>query len=428
MNAAIKRLLRKEIASLAAVVVGLSVASAQPQRDTDLLQQARQSRELASQKAESDVRNAINKARKLSNSEALALLRDTLASVEANSDLDESRKSSMTQSLRSQIRFTESLSNARGDRGDGLSAEERKDRAAARQSERDKQEQERLKVRDAVRKIDDLVGQGRTQEAERQAKDLAAQFPDNPAARIMGQRSFINSRIREARQLIADQERNISAALAPDKGPPSENLTMDPKVTERNRKSKYRGLGEPLSEKEKKILTALSKTIHPDWQNMKFDSVIDELQKLIGVPLAIDRKSLEDAQIGTDSLVNFSMPQAVSTRTVLRKVLADKGLGYVIKDETIYITTLNHARDMMTTRSYPIGDLVTPVGSVPGAPVQSEDALVKFIIDSIKRSVDPMSWEGEAGRATITYNPITKSLSIRQSAEVHLSLRDSMSR
>jgi hypothetical protein len=426
MNAAIKRLLRKEIASLAIASFGLTFASAQPQRDSDLIAQARQARELATQEAEASVRKALNKSKTLGDAEGLALLRQTLAAIDGNSGLDESRKTAMVQALRSAIQSTEYAMKSRGERTDGAASAEKRDRDAVRRADVEKQEQERLKVKEEIRKIDSLIGQGRTQEAERKAKELATQFPENPAARIMGQRSFINSRIRDARELLAQQEKNTALALQPDKGPPKDDIEVDKKRWKEIAKSPFRGVGPPLSEKEKTILTALSKTIHPEWQNVKFDNAIDELQKLIGVPLAIDRKALEDASIGTDSMVNFSLPQAVTTRTVLRKILADKGLGYVIRDETIFITTLNNARDMMTTRSYPIGDLVTPIGTqLPGMASQQEDTIVKYIIDTIKRSVDPMSWQGEGGKATISYDPINKALIIRQSAEVHLSMRNS---
>ena len=51
-------------------------------------------------------------------------------------------------------------------------------------------------------------------------------------------------------------------------------------------------------------------------------------------------------------------PKTIAMRTALRKVLADQGLSYVIKDEVIYVTTAAKAREMMSTRVYYVGDLV----------------------------------------------------------------------
>src|SRR5262249_45655787 len=105
------------------------------------------------------------------------------------------------------------------------------------------------------------------------------------------------------------------------------------------------------------------------------------------------------------------------------------GLGYVIKDEMIQVTTLAKVKDMMTLRAYPIGDLIAADRLYQPAAWanQQESDTVKYIIDMIKRSVDPMSWDNEAGgTATITFDPITKWLIIRQSAEGHMLLRNSM--
>ena len=103
-----------------------------------------------------------------------------------------------------------------------------------------------------------------------------------------------------------------------------------------------------------------------------------------------------------------------------------------MRDETIYVTTTQKAKDMMTTRVYYLGDLVTGNALLaPPAILQQQEALVvEKIIGMIKRSVDPMSWdsEGGGGKASIHYDPITKALIVRQSAEIHMILRGSLSR
>ncbi len=432
MSTALKRLMRKEILSIGTVLISLAVASAQSGQDGDLLRQAREQRELATQKAESDLRTAFNKLNGLTAAEKLALLRQTLSNIEANNDLDPSRKDGMIQTLKRTIRNTETDARSRGEGTDPIPASQKRDRDATRRAEAERAKEENQKVDAAIREIDRLNDQGQTQLAERQARELAVQYPNNRAAQTMNQRQDMRSRLRQARELLDQQNKNLKLALD-DKTPtlPDGNFGFNREQHERNLKSKYRGFGPALSKKEQAILDALAKTVHPDWQNVKFDSVIESLQKMIGVTIAVDRKALEDANIGTDSLVTFSLPQAVTTRTVLRKILADKGLGYVVRDEMIYVTTLNAARDMMTTRTYPIGDLVTPVAPIGMSPdliAEQEKMVVKYIIDSIKRSVDPMSWEGEGGKATISYEPITKSLVIRQSAEIHMIMRGSSPR
>ena len=66
---------------------------------------------------------------------------------------------------------------------------------------------------------------------------------------------------------------------------------------------------------------------------------------------------MDDLNVNTESTVSVHLNK-VSTRTALKKVLADLGLTYVIKDETIFVTTPIKAKDMMTVRTYYIGDLI----------------------------------------------------------------------
>ena len=50
------------------------------------------------------------------------------------------------------------------------------------------------------------------------------------------------------------------------------------------------------------------------------------------------------------------------------------------------------------------------------------------IVEMIKNSVDPMSWQGQGGQGSIGFNIPTMSLIIRQSAEVHAVLRGGLLR
>ena len=51
----------------------------------------------------------------------------------------------------------------------------------------------------------------------------------------------------------------------------------------------------------------------------------------------------------------------VSLRSVLRLMLEPLGLTYLIEDEDMTITTQVKADEKMSTRVYPVGDLVIPV-------------------------------------------------------------------
>lgn len=426
MNAVI----RSGLALVFAANLGLIAVAQDSKNDKQLLEEAKRQQEIATQKAEAELRETLNKVRSADSAEALALLKQALANIEANTSIRENARSAMAQMLRDRIRIAELAPKTGGSKPAIPATTIKEDRNKTKLVDLQKQEEERKQVQAAVKAIDRLVGQQRTQEAEKQAAELVSQFPNNTAARVMGKKSFINARIREANDLLKEQESRISMAMndiTKSSLPPKGNVEFD---KEHWRKITRLRKDDQLSKKEKEILQALSKTVQPDWKNSQFQDVVTYLSTLTGQTILIDKKALEDASIGTDSAVNFVAPREVSVRTALRKILGDLGLAYVVRDETIYVTTSQKARDMMTTRVYPLGDLVTPNGLLvpPDIAALQESRAVETIIGMIKKSVDPLSWDSEGGKASIHYNAVTKALIVRQSAEVHLLLRNSLAR
>ena len=72
-------------------------------------------------------------------------------------------------------------------------------------------------------------------------------------------------------------------------------------------------------------------------------------------------------QRGQLSAVTLASELGVSTRTVLRQVLAANGLTFVVKDQVIQVVDVEKARNMLTTRVYYLGDVVQGVGPFAGA-------------------------------------------------------------
>ena len=88
-----------------------------------------------------------------------------------------------------------------------------------------------------------------------------------------------------------------------------------------------------------------------------FGGMIDYFQKKMGQTIILDKPSLDDLNINSEATKVSLHLDKVSTRTALKKMLADLGLTYIVKDEAIFVTTPVKARDSMTTRTYYIGDL-----------------------------------------------------------------------
>src|SRR5262249_18507794 len=116
----------------------------------------------------------------------------------------------------------------------------------------------------------------------------------------------------------------------------------------------------PLTKKEEAIMEALRTPIPVDFKKARFEDVMDHLEKQSGVHFLFDKGTLEQAGVSYDSTISMSA-RGVSLRTVLKKVLGELNLAYVLKDETIQVVTREEAKRMLVARTYSIADLVTAV-------------------------------------------------------------------
>jgi hypothetical protein len=183
-----------------------------------------------------------------------------------------------------------------------------------------------------------------------------------------------------------------------------------------------RKVGPQMTKKEKEIMKILNSVLTVEWEDAKLREVLDHLEKKTGQKLMIDKKTMDEVEISYDTPVTFSASKA-TVRTILRKVLGDVGLTYIVKDELIQIVTPQRARETMTVRSYPVMDLlaknlIAPINTPLGQFQMNQNALM--LIDLIVNSIEPQSWKVNGGEATITFDPLTNRLVIRQTAEFHL--------
>src|SRR5262249_41279591 len=186
----------------------------------------------------------------------------------------------------------------------------------------------------------------------------------------------------------------------------------------------------PLTDKERAILEALNKPITLELRDVKFYEIIDHLQDLLGQPIVVDEEALKGANVTEDSMASARAKRPTAARSVLRQVLSPLELTYVVKDQAIFVTTKEKAKQLMTVRTYYLGDVLGTFSTyLPPALNQMQMAQnVGYIVDLIKRTIDPDSWadNGRDGQGTIAFDPITMSLVVRQSAEVHFMIGGSL--
>jgi len=185
-----------------------------------------------------------------------------------------------------------------------------------------------------------------------------------------------------------------------------------------------------LTVTERAILKALDARISVDVTDQRFGGMIDYFQKKMGQTIILDKPALDDLGINKESTTVSLHLEKVSTRTALKKMLADLGLTYIVKDEAIFVTTPTKAKDYMTVRTYYVGDLAPQYDLRYGPFLGQLQAAqtISQLVNMIQNNVDKESWEanGKEGGGSIVFNPATMSLIVKQSAEVHYKVMEGL--
>jgi predicted RNA-binding protein Jag len=178
-----------------------------------------------------------------------------------------------------------------------------------------------------------------------------------------------------------------------------------------------------VTEKEKKILKALDTPIDIDLKDSTLQAVLGYLNDKTGLNLDVPKLILEERSITYQTPVSVSLKN-VRVKTVLKKVLSDVGLTYTIAKESVVITTEERAKEMLSTRTYYIGDLIGHTGQRLGGlnNLTATMLAVNDIIGVLIGTVEPQSWWVNGGPGTIAFDPKSMSLVVKQTAEVHYRL------
>ncbi len=369
------------------VLAWCAAGPAMAQTTSDVLEATRQRREVEAQRIEQRVREGREyayRAIRTNPGAAVQRIRSLLELLEADESLTPARRDLLTRTLKRDVSYLQAI--AVQDRGPASGS-----RAAA--------------------------SDPRRAEEARRGGD-----PSSPVDAARARISSMNSRVADAHEdRSRSAERFTGTATQVDQSAqlPRSDYDLPKDWVE---KSKRRSTAPKLTEGEKALLSALKRPMAIEFNNENFSSVIEYFQKAAGLSIIVDKQALEEANVTYDTPVTLRLPK-VATRTALRRLLADLGLTYVIKEESIQVTTPARAKDMMVTRVYPIGDLI---GTADFAlPAFLNDLAAGQAINAIVQSVqniDPQSWQSHGGAGTVVFDPITLSLVVKNSAEVHYML------
>ena len=402
-----------------------------PPPSGDLLEYARRMNEVAVLQLEMDAKLSLKDAERLAVAEpakAVEKLKQLLAVVEADQKLPQERRETLLRVVKDRIRVSETATD-----NAAVAAAEAKARAlaeAAQKAEDEKRTVEAAKVKEGLTTIAQLRKEGKVADATKQSRELLTNYPQNLAVQVLNGVSTTADQIAAANDVRKEKEAGVAAMMRE-----VEKAAVLPKgdiefPKDWKEKTALRTKGQRLSEEEIKVLQALNSTMKPEFKSSRLQDVIDTLSTFTGRAILIEKAALDEANLSYDTPITFAPRSSISMRNVLRSVLGQVGLTYVVRDNIIQVTSQPRARDMMITKTYYVGDIVTISGVFGGAPQwglaldQAQLAQnVAGVVEMIQQSIDPQSWQGRGGFGTIGFNIPTMSLIIRQSAEVHALIR-----
>ncbi len=163
------------------------------------------------------------------------------------------------------------------------------------------------------------------------------------------------------------------------------------------------------------------------YKRVDLREVIDFLHDRTGGTFVVDPTALKRLKLDESTPVMFEAKR-VTLRIAFQKILGNLDLSYVVKGDVIQVVSPQVAQSRLTTQSYYIGDLIPP--PPPAGNQAAQAARLKWVargvIHKIVDTIEPDSWQASGnGPGTLWYNPATRSIVVRNSSEVQLSLRSS---
>ncbi|MGC3970194.1 MAG: hypothetical protein QM775_23555 [Pirellulales bacterium] len=170
------------------------------------------------------------------------------------------------------------------------------------------------------------------------------------------------------------------------------------------------------SELELRIEAALSEPAEIDYSDAELGVVTDDLTKRYRIPFVLDRPALTADGKGSESKITWRLKGA-SLRNVLRHVLEEQGLTFIIKNDALMITTKTAAETHTPIRFYQVHDLAFyPTAKSPAKPDLDP------LLDLITLTIDPETWResgGTQGELKPFIGPGVVGIVATQTHEVH---------
>ena len=129
--------------------------------------------------------------------------------------------------------------------------------------------------------------------------------------------------------------------------------------------------------------------------------VVQELSRQFQVQIVVSQKKLEEASVSPDTPITKKL-HSLPLESILRRVLADLELGFVVRDNVLLISTPEDIESQLDTRVYPVLDLVTQLGRGSQGASSNPERDYASLIDTITCTIAPDTWDALGGPGSIT--------------------------
>src|SRR5262249_13105839 len=318
------------------LLTGLFAGGAVAQQDR-LLKQQEQLQAVAMQKVETSIKEAVAEAQKLtaagSKARASERLRQALRLLD-----DPILPAKSVEAWRTQL--NDAIKAAEAGRAPTVTdpTNAHKDAEGARVKAMIEEDKE---IRRGVDTVGSLMKGGDVAQARKEVEALTKKFPTNPTVLVLPNLLQKSMTLEDVREVHQKQIENIRLALLDLQK--SATLAKIDYELPADWKEKTERRKPQLNPKLKAVLAALRTPIEIDKTNAPLVDVLKGLSEVMKQPIMLDKATMQEAGVDQSTATTVSPGTTVSARTALRMALANHGLTYVIKDNTIQVVTREKA-------------------------------------------------------------------------------------
>ncbi|WLD10944.1 hypothetical protein [Planctellipticum variicoloris] len=219
-----------------------------------------------------------------------------------------------------------------------------------------------------VDEFNELMKQRRFADAEVVAKKAALLNPRDPVAVSLVMKAQLGRRVHEIDNLKDAKEKSfynqlwdVETAVVVEVGDANPlKFGDDFKDITNRRKGRYGVDNRPRSSEERKIEESLGRRISLHEDNVPLGDIIAKIRTLADINIVVDSAGLEEEGVNSNYPVSIDV-DGITVRSALNLILEPQGLGYMIKDEVLKITSRIRQQGELEVRTYSVADLVVPI-------------------------------------------------------------------